>query len=325
MQEPLTRQQWLQARTKGLGGSDAEVVMGLAQKKPFALWAEKTGKLDPVSLDDLEYIQWGQILEDPIAQETARRLELQLADHGRTAIAFSPQYPFMHCTIDREIKPKDALGQGALSIKCAGLYMKNDWDEEPPLWAQVQVQHELVVHGWQWGLIAVLIGGNHLEVFPVRRNENFCNMLLEKEAEFWRCVTQDVPPPVDESDSTAEVLKRLYPKDDGSQVVLPVDAYVWADELETAKEKRKLAEQTIQQYQNLVEAHIGDATYGIFPTVDGVALATLPERTLDAIVAQEGRLGFTWKRQERAAYNVEKGAYRVLRVEKAGKAKKGRK
>ena len=42
----LTREEWLQLRRNGIGGSDASVIMG---KNPYRsilqLWEEKTGKL----------------------------------------------------------------------------------------------------------------------------------------------------------------------------------------------------------------------------------------------------------------------------------------
>ena len=51
----MTREEWLQLRRKGIGGSDASVIMG---KNPYRsilqLWEEKTGKL-PVTDDGNEY------------------------------------------------------------------------------------------------------------------------------------------------------------------------------------------------------------------------------------------------------------------------------
>jgi len=47
MQNPMprTRQEWLQERRKGIGGSDAAAVLGLSKwKTPYALWLKKTGQ-----------------------------------------------------------------------------------------------------------------------------------------------------------------------------------------------------------------------------------------------------------------------------------------
>lgn len=56
----LTREEWLQLRRNGIGGSDASVIMG---KNPYRsilqLWEEKTGKL-PVTDNGNEFTYWGE-------------------------------------------------------------------------------------------------------------------------------------------------------------------------------------------------------------------------------------------------------------------------
>jgi len=321
--ESIDRREWLKARALGIGSSDAAVVMGLSSwKSPFSLWAEKTGLVQPENLEEKEYIEWGIILEPIIADKYQRTTGRKIS--SPTAIYQHDKYDWMLANPDRFVEI-EGIGTGVLEVKTAGQFLAKDWEEEAPLAYQIQLQHQLCVTGAQWGSFAVLIGGQKFRWMDVKRNDSFLKMLLEKEEEFWHYVQTDTPPPIDDSDSTADVLKRLYPKDDGSQVVLPVDAYVWADELETAKEMKKIAEQSIQLNQSLIEASIGSATYGMFLPVSAEQLAAWPERTVAAVMAQDGKIGFTWKKQGLAGYVVEPCEYRVLRVEKAGKAKKGRK
>jgi putative phage-type endonuclease len=292
------RQQWLERRRAGTGGSDAPVVLGLSSwKSPLALWAEKTGLVREPSLEEVEYVEWGHILEEPIAAKYIKVTGRTLIDHGRYAIRIHPDRPWMHCTIDREIACHTAMppdqptdGPGDLSIKNAGAYKAKDWEDEPPLPYQVQLQHELAVTGLRWGSFAVLIGGNKFHWCDVPRNERFISYLIEKEEEFWDLVQRGAPPPADASDSTREVLLRLYPKDTGDSVALPPEASEWAEQLRLLKEQIKSAEALKQDFENKIKAAIGNATIGLLP--DG---------------------GFTWKSQHRDGYTVAPTDFRVLR------------
>jgi len=285
------REDWLERRLEGIGSSDAAALLGLnPRKSALALWGEKVGAVDPESLEDKEYIEWGNILEEPIANRYAYVTGRRLIDHGRFAIRFSEQYPWMHCTSDREIVPIDERGPGSLSIKNAGAYKSKDWEDEAPLEHQVQLQHELVVHDWKWGSFAVLIGGNKFGWLDMPRNERFCAYLVEKEEEFVDRVRRGDPPPPDASDSTREVLLRLYPKDNNETVELDFPPEI-AERRRALKKEEKRVEAELQEIDNQLKAAIGNATIGLF--CDGTI--------------------FSWKWQQRAGYVVEPTEFRVLR------------
>jgi putative phage-type endonuclease len=286
------RAAWFESRRQGIGGSDAPAILGLSPwKSPLALWAEKTGLVEAENIFDREYIEWGSILEEPIAAKYARVTRRCLIDHGRHDIRFSPAYPFLHCTIDREIVDMDGRGSGSLSIKTATGFGRESWDEDVPLFAQIQLQHELIVRDWSWGSFAVLIAGRKFLWCDTGRNERFCQFLLEQEASFWNGVERGIPPEVDPSDSTREILGRLYPKDSGQSIELPIEAIAWDEQLTFAKAEIKAAEERKQDAENRLKAAIGAATIGLLP----------------------GGGGYTWKASERKGYVVEPTTVRTLR------------
>lgn len=44
---PETREAWLKQRNKGIGGSDAGIILGVNKyKSPYTLWAEKSSLLE---------------------------------------------------------------------------------------------------------------------------------------------------------------------------------------------------------------------------------------------------------------------------------------
>lgn len=286
------RKAWLEKRRLGNGGSDAAATLGLSPwKSALQVWAEKTGKIQGDTLEDLEYIEWGSILEDPIARKFSRVTGRTLMDHGRHAIRFSEAYPYMHCTIDREILQIDDRGPGDLSIKNANEFSLRDWEEDVPLHYQIQLQHELAVLGWAWGSFGVLIGGNKFRWKDSARNDQFIAYLIEREGQFWDLVQRDIPPEPDASESAKETISRLYPKDTGRTVRLPPEAVVWAQDLEQAKESRKILDGEITLAENRLKAAIGDATFGVAP--DGTR--------------------FSWKWQKRSSFSVNETEFRVLR------------
>ena len=68
----MSRNDWLEHRRHGIGGSDAAVIMGVSPWKSLMdLWLEKTGQY--VEDIDSESMYWGRVLEDVIAKEFAIR------------------------------------------------------------------------------------------------------------------------------------------------------------------------------------------------------------------------------------------------------------
>ena len=46
--EMAEHDKWLEMRNKGIGGSEAAVIVGMNRwKSPFQLWLEKTGEVEP--------------------------------------------------------------------------------------------------------------------------------------------------------------------------------------------------------------------------------------------------------------------------------------
>src|SRR5512137_644666 len=151
-------QKWLATRATGIGSSDAAVILDLnPYKSRYALWAEKTGLVDPPDLSENESVEWGIKLEDPIAQKWSRVRDLAVVDHGRHAVRRCKEYSWMLATIDREILPKNGRGPGILEIKTTGAAHEGEWEEDAPIAYQAQLIHQMVVWGYTWGSLAVLI------------------------------------------------------------------------------------------------------------------------------------------------------------------------
>ena len=68
VEEMEDRDIWAKLRNSGIGGSDAAVIAGLNRwKSPYQLWLEKTGQVEPEDLSNNEYVYWGTVLEQVVA------------------------------------------------------------------------------------------------------------------------------------------------------------------------------------------------------------------------------------------------------------------
>lgn len=61
--EMQNKQNWLNIRKIGIGGSEAAAALGLNPwKSQFQLWLEKTGVVEAEDLTNNEFVYWGRCL-----------------------------------------------------------------------------------------------------------------------------------------------------------------------------------------------------------------------------------------------------------------------
>lgn len=306
-----TRAEWLDARRSyGIGSSDVPAILGISRfQSPLSLYHEKLG-VKAESEGSRDAREWGLILEEPIAQRYALKTGRTIVNPnagGAWTIARSTARPWMIASVDRFALPAEderpTTPPGVLEIKNAHLFMADLWgpenNNEPPVEYQVQLQHQLAVTGLRWGSIAALIGGVRFVWADIPRDEELIAKLIEIEGDFRARLIDRHPPEADGSESTRELLKKLYPRDTGEVVELSIDALEWHHELQHWKGIEKVAKQHVAEFENKIKAAIGGATAGTIP----------------------GGITYTHKLQRRAGYTVEPTEFRVLRLQGGGKGK----
>jgi len=166
---------------------------------------------------------------------------------------------------DGWIEAGDPQGPGVLQCKAVNAYQRDDWEDEPPLSYQVQLQHEMAVEGAQWGVLAALIGGQRFRWFRVERHATFVARLILCEQRFMRGVLAKERPPIDGSAACAELLRTLHPADQGTVVNLPDEAVEWDAQRQAACAEIKRLEAIRAEAENNIKAAIGDAEVGMLP------------------------------------------------------------
>lgn len=250
-----TRLEWLRYRQAGIGGSDASAVLGLSRwKGPIDVWLDKTKE---ITQDDgaSEAAYWGTVLEDIVAQEFAKRTGLQV--RRRNAILMHDAHDFILANIDREL-----VGQKVgLECKTASAYKKEEWSaDEIPAEYIVQCQHYMAVTGYEAWWIACLIGGNQFVYKRIDRDEEFIEMLLAAEVDFWnRYVVGGEMPPVDGSDASKNALHDFYPNAEaGAEIILDAEQDSLLQERLGLMELKDDCEAKIQTIDNQIKAAMGE-------------------------------------------------------------------
>lgn len=266
MEVATERNDWLERRSGSVGASEVAAILGLSLwDSVYSLWAKKTGQYRDEDKQP-EWQEWGNRIEPLICDKYAEETGRKIVDHGRFAIRYSQTCPHLSATLDREVLAFDERGNGCMDAKNVNAFKASEWEDGAPLIYQVQLQAQMEVTGYRWGSLAVLLGGNTFRWVDVERNEAFIAVMRRKVAEFWHLVETRTPPPIDGSLSTAEVLRKLYPKDSGETVKLDGDADRWTDEIEQVDAEIKKLEARKQEARNKLQAAIGAATFGVTPS-----------------------------------------------------------
>jgi len=222
-------------------------------KSPFALWAEKTGRVPPFGGNLTTKV--GGYLEDLVAklyeEETGKTVR------RKNATLVNDAYPFACANLDRVVVGESAL----LEIKTTNSFpvMRTlRGGEFPDRWL-CQMTHYLAVTGMERAYLAVLVACREFVTFTLERNEEEIDALMDAERRFWALVETDTAPGLDGSESTSEAVKAMWP--DAREETKDLGRFIAVEfeELARFKAERKLMDERISTAENRIKAAMGDA------------------------------------------------------------------
>ena len=186
----MNQVQWLQERRKGLGGSDIAAILGISPwRTPYQVYQDKRSELAPIPQNDA--MEWGTRMEPTIRQwysDTTGRL-VRLPE----GIIYHDKYPFMLASLDGVTDDRRVV-----EIKTASNGQK--WGEpgtdEIPDYYMTQVQHYLIVTGFEVCDLPVSIAGSLPVLYEIHADRELHEMMIDAEAEFWQRVVDGNPPDV---------------------------------------------------------------------------------------------------------------------------------
>lgn len=323
------RAEWLEWRRAGCGGSDVAAICGLSTYgSPTSVYYDKVG-LSPEQPES-EAMTWGRLLEAPIAAEFGARTDLHVV--CPQILVSDDTSPWRRATLDGlvvespaeweadQVPPRE-LVLGTIQIKTTR-DPAAAWAEDLPDRVYLQCQWELGIATLEHCWLAVLHGGQRLEIYEVEFNDLVFKRLCGIVDRFWlEHVELEQPPPEDSNPATTQVLKDVFAeRADGSVVTLNVDTVSVALEWRHAKAALDVAASRVELAENQLRAALGDAVVGVGYVGDGAPLELVtwkPQR-------KAGRLDEKRLRADHpeiaAEYTTPDGVMRVLRATKALKA-----
>lgn len=237
--EPHT-DDWFRVRREGITGTDLPKILGLSKYgNSLAVWRDKRGELDD-SAGEAAF--WGTVLEDPVAQEWARR-------HGSTVnpvgVIANADRPWIRASLDRLVEScPDGNGPCGLEVKTRSAYKAGSWREEVPDDTLAQVEWGLIATGLAHMHVAVLIGGQRFLAYRVDPDPTLQAFLVEQAEPVWQAVVEGNPPEVS-ADSDGVLLAQLNDmyRNRAGDVELPPEAAahldVYRNALATERETKK--------------------------------------------------------------------------------------
>lgn len=250
--------QWVEARKNGIGGSDVASIMGLNKySSPLNVWLIKTGREESPDLSDNQAVEWGNRLEDVVADKFAdEHPELQV--RRRNATMVSIKRPWAFANIDRWVT--DGKGNvGILEVKTVGMRRAADWDNGVPLYYLTQVMHYMSVTGYKYAWVAVLIGGQEFREYYIERDDQDIQAINDAVDTFWRdFVETDTAPALIGNDPEANALLSQH-SDPSTEFIAMLDEDVsMLDELQEIKDQMDDLKHRKTLIENQIKDLIGD-------------------------------------------------------------------
>ena len=206
---------WYTLREKRIGGSDIGAILGVNKYKSIIdVYIDKT---EGSKFEGNEATFWGHMHEATIMKVFAQKHR----EFNVYQAPYSVVDDFLIANLDAVLKDRSTGEHGVLEIKTTNAFNYKDWEGDVvPQYYYAQVQHYLMLTGYKFAYIAVLIGGNHYKDFKIERSEDDIALIREKATEFYKDnILKQIPPMPDGSDAYMEHLKKKALEIENNEVI----------------------------------------------------------------------------------------------------------
>jgi putative phage-type endonuclease len=271
-----TRPEWLAARSRGIGASDAPAIVGLSPyRSALSLYLEKTGEYVPDD-EPTEAMEWGIRLEPVVAAAWAEKNGKTLhryAAYDPASVHVHPDIPWMLASLDgfviadnSHLDFTDTDDEQRLAVyegKTASGWIAALWDgDEPPAHVIVQVQWQLAVTGLDRGEVACLIGGQRFVQYTVHRDDSLIDALIDAGEQFWLRVMDRNPPAADGHQATTDALKARWQESVDDAVELGTEGVELVQRRHRAKKAADVASEEQAECENRLRVLLGENVMG---------------------------------------------------------------
>ena len=266
---PQGSEEWLQARKSGIGSTDSAAAVGLSQwKTPLQLWEEKTGAVDG-TVEDNWYMARGRALEPVIRQHYADTYGVEVKNFD--GVLRHPEFAFVLASLDGFTE------QGRMTefkTASSGKGWGEPGSDEIPKQYIVQVQHAMLVTGFDVCDVGVSIMGGEPRYYEVRADQELQTMLLSDIRFFWEeHVIKGIPP----EPSTIEEKLKHYQMDNEQIAYANDEVFAAYEQLSAMKETKKDIESEVKILEDTIKDFMLNAGAGVLVNPDGKPIVTWKE------------------------------------------------
>ena len=225
--ENLPREEWLDYRRQGIGGSDVAGIMGIS---PFRTARDiYYDKLGIATVED-EPENWvalemGHLLEDLVAKIFHKKSGLEIYQIKK--MFQHPKYPFMLADVDYFVRLPDGT-TAILEIKTTNYNAKDHWWEDGretvPVYYEVQGRHYMAVMDADIVFFCCLYGNTEDDVIirEIKRDMEYEQEMIYLEQSFWEnhVLAKNPPPYTEDGEQIMKSVQRYCgPADTKAPVV----------------------------------------------------------------------------------------------------------
>lgn len=256
--EKPSREDWLIARQKYLGGTDvAALVDRNKYASPMSVYADKVLGHVERSPEDMEAAEAGLALE-PLVKEWASRDCGWVLSESKTY--FHPKYSFLAVNPDAELGPDSLVEIKTYGFRTAGEWGEEGTDQIPDAY-HVQCIWQLGISGKKvCYVVACERGSLARKYYRVESDPAYFNALVQIAVEFWQShIEKQVPPKATGHKSDSEAVQRIYPRD--SEVLETSSSFddAIATELIEVHAELKQIEEREEALKAQLKASVGDS------------------------------------------------------------------
>jgi putative phage-type endonuclease len=251
------RTAWLEARKKGLGGSDIAAILGLSKwRSPMDVWADKRGLTDPI--DENPAMVRGRILEPAIADWYAETTNSKVIEGPEMPVA--GPHEWMLASPDRYV----LSGGNRFGLEIKTARSARDWGDEgsdniPVYYATQVAWYMACTDADRWDVATLFMINDEFRTYTLNRDKTVEDRLVEVCGDWWEThMIKGEPPTIDGSNAAAKYLLEKYPQPSDTIRRANHEEEALVMKLHEIKQQMKDLQEEKASLENMIKDAIGE-------------------------------------------------------------------
>jgi predicted phage-related endonuclease len=252
-----------EVRNAALWSNDAR---RFVEGKGGEVYAEKIGAIPQPDLSQVEAVQMGLVMQEPIMKEYARRNQIEFKDADYAL--YHPKESWMASHFDYI----SADGRTLYEVKNLGSHQRKKYGDngssDIDVGYRVQCLHEATVHQIESVVLVVCFGGQEIAGYPQTFSADLMDVHIREMAEFWGRIQARTFDP----ETMGDAAKLVYRQDNGNNLIATQSLEKGCEMLKVIKEQIKALENQEHDLMSQIQGYMMESSQLV--SVDGSVLAT---------------------------------------------------